>query len=411
MKKLLKVAIFVGFLAGLGVGGYYGWKAWGAKKERSEEKAEKKEETQKVEEAPVPVKVVKAVRGDLPLRLTFSGQADCWEKATVKAETSGKVLRILKPVGSWVKKGELLAVLDDKEKRLALEKAKAAHLKALADYITTFRLIKTGPLITEKDRKRLEQAKKKYEEVLAKYRAGACSREELRKAEEELQITMIETGALQEQVRKATKGLTDAEISLRQAELEVEKTRIRAPFSGIIADIKVSPGQEVSAGTEVFRIVNPRSLYVRAFALEGEVGKIRKGMTARIKFLAFPDRFFRGRINAISPELDPEKKTATVFLSVLDPAKGLRPGMSCDVQVEYKVLKNVVKVPRKAVLVRSGRPLVFVVKDNVALWRYIKMGAQNEEEVEVKEGVEEGDLVVVEGQLTLAHQSRVKIVQ
>ncbi len=410
MRKIVKFVISAFLLLGFVAGGYFLWKNHQGQRD-DEGQGEVMAET-KAGEAEVPVKVVKAVRGDLPLRLNFSGQADCWEKTTVKAETSGKVARILHGVGQWVKKGEVVVELHSREKELALERARAQRLKALADYIATFRFAAfKEPHMSEKDREKLKRAREEYERVLSEYKAGRVGEERLRRAEESLLEIMVETGALKEQVRKATKGLTEAEISLHQAELELSRTRIRAPFSGIIGDIKVSVGQWISSGSDIFRIVNPASLYIKAFVLEGEVGKIKPGMGARVAFLAYPGRYFPARILAISPEIDPETRTATVFLNLLRKKSGLFPGMTCEVQVEYRVLRDVVKVPRKAIVVRSGRPLVFVVKDNLALWRYIDLGAQNDTEAEVRSGVEEGDLVVVEGQLTLAHQSRVKIVR
>ena len=157
-------------------------------------------------------------------------------------------------------------------------------------------------------------------------------------------------------------------------------------------------------------MIKLNSLYLKGFALETEAAKIKPGMKVRIKFSSFPDRVFYGRIRAISPELSAKEETLPVYISLKNPGY-LRAGMRADAEIEYKVLKNIIKVPRKAVLVRSERPLVFVVENNVALWRYIEMGEQNSEEVEVKSGVEEGELVIVEGQLTLAHQSRVKIIK
>jgi len=413
MKKTGKLLVLFLIVFGFIIAGYLFWRV--KEKHNNGNSANNNTESsaqQKIEETPVPVKVTAAVKGDLPLRLTFTGQADAWDKATVKAETSGRVEKIFHTVGDYVKKGDLIVKLEDKEKKLALERAKATKLRALADYIATFKFAGVEePSMEEEAKNKLELARKNYEEALAKYRAGKCSETELKKIEEKLLVTMIETGALRDEVRKATKGLTDAELSLHQAEIELERTNIKAPFSGIIGDIKVSTGEEITSGAEIFRIVNPSSLYIKAFVLESEIGKLRKGMGVRVRFLAFPHKFFKGRITSIAPELDPEKKTGTVYIKLDRYNSLLKPGMSCDVQVEYKILKNVVKVPRSAIIVRSGRPLVFVVKDNVALWRYIELGAQNQEEAEVKKGVMPGELVVVEGQLTLAHQSRVRIVK
>jgi len=88
--------------------------------------------------------------------------------------------------------------------------------------------------------------------------------------------------------------------------------------------------------------------------------------------------------------------------------------MHAEIAVEYKIFENVIKVPRKALLTRQDRYLVFTIKDiqgrsGTANWVYVEMGSQNDEEFEIKSGIQEGDLVVVEGHLTLAHQSKVKI--
>ncbi len=409
-----KISIIIGILIVIAGIGYYGWGYFKGRNGNSREVQKKVKEKAKgrAEEAPIPVKVTEAVLGDLPLRLSFSGQADCWDKATVKAEASGKIVKIFKTIGERVNKGEVVIKIDDEDEKISYEQAKAVHLKALADYITTFRTIKIkGIGMSNKDRERVKKARAQYEKSLSFFREGKLSQEKLKDAEEKLLIVMIEAGALKEEVRRATKGLTDAELNFRKAELALERTEVKAPFSGVVSEIKISTGETVSPGSELFRIVNPASLYIRAYVLESELGKLKEGMEARVKFLAFPDKYFRGRIKAISPELDPEKKTAVVYIQLSKNSPLLRPGMSCDVGIEYKILKNVVKVPRKAIIVRSQRPLVFVVQNGIALWRYIELGAQNDTEAEIKSGVSAGEDVVVEGQLTLAHQSKVKILK
>ncbi len=409
MKKIIKVLSVLLIIA---VIVFFGYKF--LKNKNSDENSAEQTETQtgvkegQADEAPLPVKVVKIKRGDLPLRLEISAVSEVRQKAEIKSEVSGKIKEIKKRAGDNVKKGEVIILIDDTEAKLELKQAEAQRLQALSKYLVNSMNISYD--LSDKKKKILENKKKKYEEILKKYKRGEISSLQLHEAEDELLKFMIESGAMRDKVRKVVEGLTQAEINLEKARIKYERTKVKAPFSGTIAEIKVSEGVMVSPGTELFKMINLNSLYLKGFALETEAAKIKPGMKVRIKFSSFPDRFFYGRIRAISPELSAKEETLPVYISLKNPGY-LRAGMRADAEIEYKVLKNIIKVPRKAVLVRSERPLVFVVENNVALWRYIEMGEQNSEEVEVKSGVEEGELVIVEGQLTLAHQSRVKIIK
>ncbi len=374
--------------------------------EQSTESNNKEQET--LNEAPIPVKVVKIKRGKLPLRLQVSAITDVKQKVLFKSEASGRIIEIKKQNGDNVIKGETIIIIDDREAKLALKEAEAQRLKALSKYLANS--INISYKMSEKDKKILKEKQKKYEELLIKYKAGKISYIELRKVEDELLKFMIESGAIRDKIRRVIEGLTQAEINLEKARIRYEKTRVKAPFTGTISDIKVSLGEIVSPGTELFKLVNLNSLYLKAFVLETESSILNPGMRVRIKFLSFPGKVFYGKIRAISPELSEEEETLPVYITLRNPGY-LRAGMRAEAEIEYKTLENVIKVPREAVIIRSERPLVFVVENNTAIWRYIEMGEQNSEEVEVKSGVDEGELVIVEGQLTLAHQSKVKIVE
>jgi multidrug efflux pump subunit AcrA (membrane-fusion protein) len=113
----------------------------------------------------------------------------------------------------------------------------------------------------------------------------------------------------------------------------------------------------------------------------------------------------------LSPEIDREKKTGTVFIHFINPGD-VRAGLNAEADIEYAIVKNVLKIPRQSMLVRSNRTLVFTVEKDIALWKYLEAGASNDEEIEVKSGeLAAGDRVVIEGQLTLAHQAKVKIIE
>jgi RND family efflux transporter MFP subunit len=145
--------------------------------------------------------------------------------------------------------------------------------------------------------------------------------------------------------------------------------------------------------------------------LESEIGRIKAGREADLRFAAYPGRVFRGKVRAVSPVVDPETKTCGAHIVLDNPSGEIKPGMHAEIEIAAEVFRDRLLVPQEAVLVRGGRKLVFVVGDSLAKWRYIEPGLENERFVEVLEGVKEGDEIITDGHLTLAHDAEVKIVE
>jgi RND family efflux transporter MFP subunit len=257
----------------------------------------------------------------------------------------------------------------------------------------------------------LKNAKGLYEEAVQQYQKGLISKEEFDKRSRLYERALIESGEKKDEVIAAMKGLTQAEISVKKAQLELEKTKIRAPFSGIITDIQVSPGEHVSAGRELFTLVNISKIQVQAQVLESEIGKMQVGREVDLKFSAYPGKIFRGKVSAISPIVNAEFKTCKVFIDVENPEEELKPGMHAEVEIAAEIHRNKLLVPQDAILTRSQRKLLFVVEDGLAKWRYVEIGLENEEYAEILDGVQAGEPVIIEGHFTLAHDAHVKIVE
>ncbi|HDP95814.1 MAG TPA: efflux RND transporter periplasmic adaptor subunit [Candidatus Aminicenantes bacterium] len=409
MKKVLRIVALVIIVAAVA---YAAVKLFFPAKDsgKADVIEEKQESSDNDKTSALPVRVLPAERGHLPLRLRISASADVWEKAVLKAEISGTVEKLPLRIGSRVKAGQVLVKLDDRESRLEVERADTAKLKALSEFLVNEDVPVDLPDISPEEKKALEELRKRYLKAAADFEKGKISEAAFQQISEEYDSRMVFSGALREDIRRAKDGLSDAMIQLKQAQLNLERTTIRAPFNGVVAAIHISPGEKVSAGRELVKVVNLDSLYLKGYALESEIRHLQKGTGVRILLDSFADETFRGEIESISPEVDPDKKTLTVFVKVDNRDHRILPGMHAEIDIEYQVFENVIKVPRKAVLVRQ-RPLVFVVEDKIAIWKYVELGEHNDEEIHIKSGLDEGDLVVVEGQLTLAHQSRVKIVK
>lgn len=417
MNKSIKIVALIIMIAVLAFGGYKLF-FQGEEKEMTEViKAEDNKDADKadVKEASLPVTLLRIKRGDLPMRLPISATAEVWEKATLKAEVDGTVQEINCTIGSRVKKGQELVKLDDSEIKLNVERAEAARLQGFSKYLVS-ESVDAGDeeSVSAEDKEKLAALKQKYTQAMDDHNKGKITEKQLDKISEEYETALVYAGVLREEIRKAQEGFADANIQLKQAKLDLQRTSIKSPFPGTIAYLNISKGERLKAGQEILRIVNLQSLYLKGFALESEVKHLKTGMAVRIKFDAFPDQHFYGKIKSISPEIDPQNKTISIFVALDNEDSLIKPGMHAAIDVEYMVYKDVLRVPRNAVITRQ-RPLIFIVneKDEIANWEYVELGPKNDEDQIIlkglNNGVKEGDLVVIDGHLTLAHQSKVKI--
>ena len=402
---IILVAVLVGFSV------YYFVVKKGSDSGEAEITSGEQGQETKASETPLQVKVVEARLADLIIKLRSPAEAVTDRNIVMKAEVSGVIKNLNIRESKHVKKGDLLVELDDQEYRLKYENAEAARLRAFSEMLVEQRFADVSGERGENQTDMLNDAKKMYEEAGQHYQNGLISREEFERRSRLYERALIESGEKKDEVIAAMKGLTQAEISVKQAQLDLEKTKIRAPFSGIITEIQVSPGEHVSAGRELFTLVNISKIQVHAQVLESEIGKMQVGREVNLKFSAYPGRVFKGKVSAISPIVNSEFKTCKVFIDVENPEEELKPGMHAEVEIAAEIHRNKLLVPQDAILTRSQRKLLFVVEDGLAKWRYVEIGLENEEYAEILDGVQAGEPVIVEGHFTLAHDARVTIVE
>ncbi len=419
MNKTLKIFALIVIVAGLIFAAYQAFK-----KPKTEEteiikaqvKAGAKEESKG--DAALPVQALTIKRGDLPLRLNISASADVWEKATVRAEVSGTIESINVTIGQIVRNGQVLLRVDNTEKQLEVQRCENEKLRSHSQYLMSesTSLVESSQL-TDKDKEDMATKKNDYLQALKDLEKGKIRQDQFEKISEAYQKTMIISGDLRESVRRAQEGLSAATISLIRAQLELKRTVVYSPFPGVISEIKISKGEKASMGQELFKIVNLNTIYLTGFALEAEVSKLKVGTKVRVRFDSFPEETVYGVLQAISPEIDPTRKTINIYVKIANENNRFLPGMHAEIDIEHQVIENVMKVPQKAVIPRQGRYLVFIVRDlhgstGTAYWEYVEIGHQNDEEIEIKsDTIKEGDLVLVDGHFTLAHQSRVRITE
>lgn len=364
-----------------------------------------------LEETPLPVKVEKAQKGNLIIKLKSPGEAVTDRKIIMKAEVAGKIKSLNAEESRHVKKGEILLEIEDEEYKLELESQEADRLRYLSEILLEKKFGEYEERSSRQDEKKILEAEKEYEKARQLFQKGLISTEEFEKKGKQYELALIESGEKKEEIRAAAKGLTQAEIRVKKAKMALEKTKIRSPFYGIVYDIKVSPGEHVSNGSELFTLINIERIKVHATVLESEIRKMKVGREVELTFSSYPEKSFKGTVKAISPIVNPEDKTCKVIIDVANPGEEIKPGMHVDVEIASNIYENRLLIPQEAVLVRGGRRMAFVVENGLAKWRYIQVGFENEDFVEVLEGIEEGEQVITEGHLTLAHDAKVNVIE
>ncbi|MDZ4674185.1 MAG: efflux RND transporter periplasmic adaptor subunit [Gemmatimonadota bacterium] len=331
--------------------------------------------------APVVLPVVgEEVRvGDLVLSVTTTGQVRSEASASMRIEIAGTVTEVLIRPGQQVRKGQPMVRLDTIPFTIAVREAEAAL-----------------------DVARLQLRDNIMPDSIVNGRMPTGDR--LRNAE----------------IRA---GLPAAQARLDKARLDRERATIIAPFDGTIDQVKVSPGERASAGTEVAVVVDLTNLRIEASVLEHDLPFIRVGGDATITTAAAPGQAVSGRISAILPLVDSTTRAGRAIINVRNPGSAssggpmLRPGMYADVRLEATRLTGRTVVPARAVIERDGRPLVFVVRDGRAQWTYIQPGRTNGLETEVQPDsvsglipLKAGDIVLIDGHVTLTHDAPVRLI-
>lgn len=371
---VLTVLIILGGLAG-GV-----WWRLRPEPEEESDSAELSEEAGEVVESvqqqfstelPQPVTGVAAVKDTLWISVTAKGRAEAIRETKITARTSGIVVSVPVRENQAVRSGQLMVRIDTTEYALEVAARYAALQKAQADYQT--RVIGDDALVDE------------------------------------------EVRARRDRLARAITGLDEAEVAHRRAVLDLEKTSVRAPFGGRIADLKVVPGQFVPEGEELLTVVDIDPIKVAVQVLGTEVVYLDEGRAATLDFTAFPDQAFHGRIETINPVIDPETNTARVAVHIANPDGRIKPGMYAEADLEAQQFPDRILVPRTAILETADRRThLFVLEDGRAKWRYVTPGLENEQLVELLEGDEDwvapGEIVLVDGHYYLPHDAAVELV-
>jgi RND family efflux transporter MFP subunit len=320
------------------------------------------------------------VRDTLWVQVVASGTAEAYRQSTVSTRRAGVVQRVFVRENDFVQAGQVLVQLDTLEAAMERLEAEADLTSRRNDFEA--RMLAGGPVADP----------------------------ELR-AERERNIRL--------QV-----GLIPAESRLQRAEMEMELTRVSAPFSGRVADLKAVEGQYLGTGAELLTLVQLDPIRVQVGVLESGLPSLSAGRRASIRFSALAGEPFTATIESVNPLVDPSTGTGRVTLVLPNPGGRILPGMFAQAILDAEALPDRIIIPREAVVQRGTprRDVVFMLRnataqgEGLAEWRYVTPGRQNDRWVEIVSHPETSDLrpgevVLVDGHHYLAHDTPVRLVE
>ena len=248
----------------------------------------------------------------------------------------------------------------------------------------------------------------------------AVAKDALERAKLELQDVLIGQGyALADsgkvppatmQLVRVKSGYDQALVQYQLAEYEEKNAVLTAPFDGIVANLFAKQYNTASTSEAFCTIIDPRSLEAAFTVLENELPLIKNGDRVEVTPFAFNEGKTEGRISEINPLVD-ENGMVQVKAAVTDKGK-LFEGMNVRVSIHRSVGKQLV-VPKEAVVLRSGKQVVFVLDSTKtkAYWTYVHTGLENAENYTVVDGLKEDDIVITSGNINLAHEAPVTIIE
>ncbi len=268
-----------------------------------------------------------------------------------------------------------------------------------------------GQALLELDRRTLDVQARQAEASLAQARANA----ELAISQEKRGASLLERNLISTndfEVLRANRSKAEAQVVSAEAERDASKLRLgfatlRAPDAGVISARNVQPGQIVSGGGELLRLIRRGRLEWRAEVSENDLTRIKVGATVDLRGPS--GDVVTGVIRAVSPSIDPQTRTAVVYADLEKPG-ALRAGMFAEGRVRVGKA-DVTVIPRQSVVFRDGYPYVFVMGEGgKVLQRRIDSGPPQGDSVEVRSGLKDGEKVVARGAGFLSDGDIVKVV-
>lgn len=328
---------------------------------------------------PVSVKTITLNRGELKVTVTATstGTVKAEDEEKISAQRTGRIIKLNYEEGDLIKKGDMIAELDSREA--------AVHVHQLEAVFRSSEARVTHAKVN------LDDAERTLKRMKTLYKDGLISAEALDNAQKNYDINL----SLYE---SSIANLKEMKASLETARIQFEYSFIKATMTGVISQRPVVLGETVSIASHIATIIRPEKIYVKATVDEVDAGRVSAGQPVTITIDAFPGKVFNGKVTRVSPivlGVKQETRTFEVRIGFDVEEKGIKPGMSADIEIITDILKGVLYLPAHTVVERKGKKMVYIAEGKKARLVPVEIGLNTWNYIEIKKGLKEGDKIIM----------------
>jgi HlyD family secretion protein len=384
---------------------------------------EKEKETE-----PVPlVQLAPVARESIKRIITGEGVLRAIDQSAIMPKITAPVAKFYVNRGDHVRKGQLLATLENRDLAASVTDAKGAYEQADANYRNLSSAQVPDEMIkaqadVDAARQAALSAKKVLDSREQLFKEGALARRLVDEAATsyaqanstyetaQKHLESLQTIGRHEEVRGAAGNLESAKGKYQAAQAQLAYSEVRSPISGVIADRAVFPGEMANAGSALLTVMDVSAVIARINLPQAQAAHVRVGQPATI---ASTDSSVevQGKVTVVSPAVDPQSTTVEIWVQAPNPGERLRPGGAVHVTIQAGTIPDATVVPIPALLPsqEGGTAVMVVGQDMVAHQRKAEVGVRNSEVAQLLSGAQPGEQVIIAGGVGVDDGSKVRV--
>jgi RND family efflux transporter MFP subunit len=352
MKRLIKIAIWVVVLGGLG------WLA-ATQLTKNKQKIEDNSKLAQERNTVIPVLTGKVGKATWEGKFSLIGNFAPYQQVPLMSEAAGKIVQLNFDNGSSVSAGSTLATIDNDLLKIELETTKINLSKAENDYKRLSNLLGEG-------------------------------------------------GVTQQQLDDAKLAIENLKAKIKGIEKQISMSYVKAPISGVVSNKIVEKGSLISPAMQLALITNVSRLKMQVYLTEEQVLSVKKGQRINLQADVLPDKKFEGTVSFIDVNAG-QARRYLVEVEIPNPSGTLRAGMTGSASFDGVAAREVLAIPREAIVGSLQDAKVYVVSEGKAVLRPVETGLIFGDKVQIRNGLSEGETIVVSGQINLEDGTPIQI--
>ncbi len=351
----------------------------------------------KQDTGPVPVNTALVTSREVQRVVESVGTMYPFDESVISAEIDGRADDIKVDLGDSVSAGQVLIHINDEEQKLVVTQNEAILFQSLerlglkneADRIKD---VRDAPDV-RRAQADFTDAKQRLDRVKSMVDQGIAPMADLDGAQARYKSAQAAYDSSLNQARNMIQAIEQYRAQLDFQRKKLRDTNVRAPFAGFVKERTVTPGQFVRVNTPLITLVKIDPIRLKLEVPERMAPWVKVGQIAEVTVEAYQNKKFRGKIWRISPTVEQAKRTFVVEVLIENPGAALKPGSYARARIPTDKIERIHVVPTRAVAYVYGTNKAFVVNDGKIDAREVKIGDRFPEEIEIVEGVADGETV------------------